>query len=71
MATEVAAHITGTVWKIEKRVGENVLVGEVLLILESMKMELPVEAPVAGRVAELRCAEAQPVAEGEVVAVLE
>lgn len=69
--TEVAAQITGTVWRIEKKPGENVLAGDVLLILESMKMELPVEAPVAGRLKELRCREAQPVAEGEVVAILE
>lgn len=71
MATEIAAHITGTVWKIEKKVGENVLAGDVVMILESMKMEMPVEAPVDGKVKEIRCKETQPVSEGEVLAVVE
>ena len=71
MAVDVAAHITGTVWKIEKKVGENVIAGDVIVILESMKMEMPVEAPVDGKVKELRCQETQPVAEGDVIAVLE
>lgn len=71
MATPVPADITGTVWKIEKQVGDAVAQGEVLVILESMKMEVPVEAPEAGRVKELRCKEAQPVSEGDVLVVLE
>jgi acetyl-CoA carboxylase biotin carboxyl carrier protein len=71
MATEVPAHITGTVWKIEKRVGEEVAEGEALIILESMKMEVPLESPAAGRVREVRCRESQAVAEGEILVVLE
>lgn len=71
MASEVPAHITGTVWKIEKRVGDPVTEGEILVILESMKMEMPIEAPVAGTVREVRCAEGQPVTEGDVVCVIE
>lgn len=71
MTTLVPAHITGTVWKIEKKVGDEVAEGEVLVILESMKMEMPVDSPAAGRVKELRCQEAQPVAEGDVLVVLE
>ncbi len=71
MATEVPAHITGTVWKIEKKVGDAVAAGDVLVILESMKMEMPVEAPSAGKVKEIRCKEAQPVQEGQVLVVLE
>ena len=70
MPTNVAAHITGTVWKIEKKVGDSVNAGDVLIILESMKMELPVEAPEAGKVSEIRCKEGQPVTEGEVLVVL-
>lgn len=70
MPTEVPAHITGTVWKIEKKVGDAVAAGEVLVILESMKMELPVEAPAAGKVIEIRCRETQPVTEGDVLMVL-
>ena len=61
MATEVPAHITGTVWKIEVKVGQAVQAGETLVILESMKMEMPVEATEAGTVKEIRCKEAQAV----------
>lgn len=70
MPTEIPAHITGTVWKIEKKVGDRVASGEVLVILESMKMELPVESPAAGQVAEIRCKEGQGVTEGEVLVVI-
>ena len=67
---DVPAHITGTVWKIETKVGEQVKTGDVLVILESMKMEMPVEAPEDGKVAEIRCKESQPVNEGGVLVVL-
>jgi acetyl-CoA carboxylase biotin carboxyl carrier protein len=67
---EVPAHITGTVWKIEKQVGDAVAAGDILVILESMKMEMPVEAPEAGTVKELRCKETEAVAEGQVLVVL-
>ena len=67
---DVPAHITGTVWKIETKVGEQVRTGDVLVILESMKMEMPVEAPEDGKVSEIRCKEAQPVNEGDVLVVL-
>ena len=70
MATNVSAHITGTVWKIEKQAGDAVQSGDVLVILESMKMEMPVEAPEDGKVSEIRCKEAQPVSEGDVLFVL-
>ena len=70
MATSVPAHITGTVWKIEKRVGDQVAAGDVLVILESMKMEMPLESPVAGSVLEVRCTEGQAVAEGDVLLVV-
>ena len=68
---DVPAHITGTVWKIEKKSGEAVAAGDVLVILESMKMEMPIEAPEAGKVAEVRCREGQAVSEGEVLVVLQ
>ncbi len=71
MATEVEAQITGNVWKIEKQAGENVAADEVILILESMKMEIPVEAPCAGRIAEIRVNEGDSVEEGDVLVVLE
>lgn len=67
MATPVPAHITGTVWKIEVKEGDTVEEGTVLVILESMKMEMPVEAPEAGTVTKIHCAEAQAVNEGDVL----
>jgi acetyl-CoA carboxylase biotin carboxyl carrier protein len=67
---EVPAHITGTVWKIENKPGDAVAAGDILIILESMKMEMPVEAPEAGTVQEVRCKEAEPVSEGQVLVVL-
>jgi acetyl-CoA carboxylase biotin carboxyl carrier protein len=67
---DVAAHITGTVWKIEVTVGQQVKSGDTLVILESMKMEMPVEATEDGTVKEIRCKEAQPVNEGDVLVVL-
>ncbi|HEY1333395.1 MAG TPA: acetyl-CoA carboxylase biotin carboxyl carrier protein subunit [Myxococcaceae bacterium] len=67
---DVPAHITGTVWKVEVSVGQKVAAGDVLVILESMKMEMPVEAPEAGTVKEIRCQPTQPVNEGDVLVVL-
>jgi len=67
----VAAHITGTVVRIEKRPGDPVAPGDTVIVLESMKMEMPVEAPSGGQVKEIRCQEGQSVAEGDVLAVIE
>jgi len=69
--TEVPAHITGTVWKIQVKVGDSVVEGQTLVILESMKMEMPVEAPSAGTVAVVHVAEAQAVDEGAALVTLE
>lgn len=71
MATNVEAHITGTVWKIVKQVGDQVGENEEIMILESMKMEMPVESPTSGTLKELKVAEGDSVMEGDVVAVLE
>jgi acetyl-CoA carboxylase biotin carboxyl carrier protein len=68
---DVEAHITGTVWKIEVKVGDDVSEGDTVVILESMKMEMPVEAEDDGKVAEIRCEEGQSVSEGDVLVVLE
>jgi acetyl-CoA carboxylase biotin carboxyl carrier protein len=68
---DVEAHITGTVWKIECKVGQAVVEGDTLLILESMKMEMPVEAEDDGTVKEIVCSEGQSVSEGETLVVLE
>lgn len=70
MATDVEAHITGTVWKIEKKVGDAVEEGDTIIILESMKMEMPVEAPADGTIASINIAEGDAVDEGAVVATL-
>lgn len=71
MATSVKAHITGTVWKIEVKPGDSVEADQVLVILESMKMEMPIEAPSAGKVVEVKVKETQSVNEGDLVIVLE
>ena len=70
MPTDITAHITGTVWKIEKRVGDRVEAGDTVIILESMKMEMPVESEAAGKLLELRCKEGDSVDEGAVLAVV-
>lgn len=68
---DVEAHISGTVWKVERAVGDHVEEGESILILESMKMEVPVESPIAGKVTEIRCAKGDSVEEDQVLAVVE
>jgi len=70
MPTDVEAQITGNVWKIEKAVGDTVEEEDVILILESMKMEIPVEAPCEGRLSEIRVSEGENVEEGAVLAVI-
>ena len=67
---EVESEVTGKVWKVEVGVGDRVAAGDILVILESMKMEIPVESPRAGTVAELRVAADEPVREDQVVAVI-
>ena len=67
----IEAHITGTVWKIEVQLGDTVEEGDTVVILESMKMEMPVEAEDPGTVAEIRCEEGQAVTEGDTLVVLE
>jgi acetyl-CoA carboxylase biotin carboxyl carrier protein len=69
--TDVEAHITGTVWKIEVGVGDEVADGDTVVILESMKMEMPVEVEDDGVIKEIRCEEGQSVQEGDVLVVLE
>lgn len=71
MPIQVEAQITGNVWKVEKAVGDDVVEEDVLLIIESMKMEIPVEAPCAGRVSAIHVEEGQGVEEGDVLVVLE
>ena len=68
---EVESEVTGTVWKIETKVGDKVAEGDVLMIIESMKMEIPVLATEDGTIAEFSVEETEPVAEGQVVVVLD
>jgi biotin carboxyl carrier protein len=67
----IKSDIAGSVWKIETKAGQAVAEGEVLMILESMKMEIPVEAPAAGVVAEILVAAGQAIAEDQPLAVID
>ena len=71
MAEDVKAHITGVVFQITSRVGDSLAAGDPVIVLESMKMEIPVEAPRAGKVKEIKVAEGQTVQEGDTVAILD
>jgi acetyl-CoA carboxylase biotin carboxyl carrier protein len=72
MASEsVCSDITGKVWKVLRAVGDTVAEEEPILIIESMKMEIPVLAPCAGRVAKLTVGEGDDIAEGQEVAIVE
>jgi acetyl-CoA carboxylase biotin carboxyl carrier protein len=68
---QIEAHITGTVWKVEVAVGDRVDEGDTVVILESMKMEMPVEAEDAGTVKAIFIEEGQSVSEGDPLVELE
>ena len=68
---EVESEITGNVWKIELKVGDKVEPEEVIMILESMKMEIPVEAPSAGTIVEILVKEEDSVEEDQILAIIE
>lgn len=65
MPTAVRAHIAGTVWKVEVEFDDEVEEGQTVVILESMKMEMPVEAPASGRVVAIHVSPGRFVEEGE------
>ena len=71
MPEEIKAHITGVVFQIAAKPGDRVAAGDPVIVLESMKMEIPVEAPRAGLVGDIRVQEGQTVQEGETVATLQ
>ena len=71
MPEDIKAHITGVVFQVVANPGDAVLEGDPVIVLESMKMEIPVESPRSGRVQAIRVEEGQTVQEGEVVATLE
>ena len=68
---EIQSEVTGTVWKIECKVGDSVADGDTLMVLESMKMEIPVISTEDGTVAEILVKEEEPVAEGQAVVVID
>jgi acetyl-CoA carboxylase biotin carboxyl carrier protein len=68
---EIKSEITGTVWQVRTRPGDRVESGDTLIVIESMKMEIPVITEDGGTVREIRVKEKDPVAEGQVVAILE
>ncbi|MFN3400328.1 MAG: biotin/lipoyl-binding carrier protein [Ferrovibrio sp.] len=68
---DIKAEVTGKVWKLEAAVGVSLVPGDTVMILESMKMEIPVEAPRPGKLASLTVAEGDSVKEGQVLARLE
>ena len=68
--TDVKAELVGTVWKVLVKAGDNVDEDQELIILESMKMEIPIVAPRAGTVQEVKVKEADVVAENQVLVVL-
>ena len=69
--TEVTSEVIGTVWKVDKSAGDSVAKGEQIMILESMKMEIPVEAPVAGTLSEIKVASEDSVDEDQVMCLIE
>ncbi len=66
----VKSEIAGSVWKIEVTVGDKVAEEDTLIVLESMKMEIPLLAPRAGTVIEILVAEGEAIAEGDVAVIL-
>ena len=69
--SEVTSEVTGNVWKVQAKLGDVLVEEDVIMILESMKMEIPVEAPVAGKLVGLLVVEEDSVDEHQVVAVIE
>jgi biotin carboxyl carrier protein len=68
---KICTEVAGTVWKIVAARGATLAAEDVILIMESMKMEIPVEAPRAGVLVELRVAEGDVLKEGDLVAIME
>ncbi len=72
MATiEVTSEVIGSVWKIEKSEGDRVAEEDLIMILESMKMEIVVAAPVAGTLTEIKVAQEDSVEEDQVLCLIE
>lgn len=70
-SVEVISEVSGNVWKVIAQPGQQVAAGDVLVIVESMKMEIPVEAPCDGELKSLTCEEGKPVREGDTIGLVE
>jgi acetyl-CoA carboxylase biotin carboxyl carrier protein len=70
-AVEVKAELAGMIWKIVSTAGQTVTEGDDMIIIESMKMEIPVAATASGRVSEILVDEGATVSEGTVLALIE
>lgn len=68
---KVLSDVTGVVWKIEVKPGVSVAEGDAIIIVESMKMEIPVEAPESGKVVSIQVAEEEAVSEGQEIAIID
>ena len=68
---EIKSEITGTAWQLKAQPGDKVESGDVLIVIESMKMEIPVITEDGGTVKEILVKEKDPVSEGQVVAIIE
>jgi biotin carboxyl carrier protein len=71
VASEIKSEITGKIWKVEASIGQKVAAEEQIVVIESMNMEIPVLAPEAGTISEIRVAEGDDVLEGQVIAVID
>jgi acetyl-CoA carboxylase biotin carboxyl carrier protein len=69
-ALEIKSEVAGTVWKVEKAAGESVQREDVLIIIESMKMEIPITTPIDGQIVKIVVAEGDQVSEGQVIATV-
>jgi acetyl-CoA carboxylase biotin carboxyl carrier protein len=68
---EVKAELVGNLWKIVTEVGQTVEEDDTLMILESMKMEIPITSPITGTIREILVKEGEVVQEGQTVAIVE
>jgi acetyl-CoA carboxylase biotin carboxyl carrier protein len=67
---EIKAEVGGSVWKIEVQLGQSIAEGDTLMVVESMKMEIPLSSPCAGTVQEIRVAEGDMVDEDQIVVLI-
>lgn len=68
---KIRSEVTGSVWKLLKQPGDTLTAGEEIMLIESMKMEIPVICEAGGRLAELQVAEGDAIQEGQIVATMQ